>query len=99
MTTTTASKMLAKLASKGSTVRLTGTDDFGNPVDITVVTDANGNYSFENLNAGSYTVTQTQPDGFDDGIDNGSENTTVDNDRISNINLGVGQSVTGKHLC
>ena len=80
---------------EGVTVTLTGTDDFGNPVELTVLTDANGNYSFENLNSGTYTVTQTQPAGFDDGNDNGAPGSTVGNDQISNITLGTGEAVAG----
>ena len=80
---------------EGVTVRLTGTDDFGNPVDITVQTDAAGNYTFENLNPGTFTVTQTQPAGFNDGRDNGAAGSTVGNDQISNITLGAGEAATG----
>ena len=80
---------------EGVTVTLTGTDDFGNDVELTVLTDANGNYSFENLNPGTYTVTQTQPAGFDDGADSGAAGSTVGNDQISNITVGAGEAVTG----
>ena len=48
-------------------VRLTGTDAFGNPVDLPAVSDPNGLYSFPTLppsDATGYTVTQTQPAGF-----------------------------------
>ena len=80
---------------EGVTVTLTGTDDFGNPVELTVLTDASGNYSFDNLNSGTYTVTQTQPAGFNDGADNGAPGSTVGNDQISNITLGTGEAITG----
>lgn len=48
----------------GVTVRLTGSDSYGNLVDSTVVTDASGNYSFANLapsDAAGYRISQTQP--------------------------------------
>ena len=51
----------------GVAVRLTGTDAFGNPVDFSAISDANGLYSFPTLppsDATGYTVTQTQPAGF-----------------------------------
>ncbi len=48
----------------GTTVALTGTDTFSNPVSETTTTDASGFYSFTNLNASNssgYTVTETPP--------------------------------------
>jgi hypothetical protein len=42
---------------EGVTVRLTGTDALGNPVDLTDVTDVNGEYLFDNLVPGEYKVT------------------------------------------
>ena len=48
----------------GTTVTLTGTDEFGNPVSETTTTDANGDYSFTGLNpsnSSGYTVTETPP--------------------------------------
>ncbi len=32
-------------------------------------TGADGSYSFTGLAAGNYTITETQPDGFNDGLD------------------------------
>ena len=56
----------------GVDVTLTGTDDLGNAVSITVQTDANGEYVFDGLrpdDGAGYTITETQPAGFLDGID------------------------------
>ena len=82
---------------EGVEVTLTGTDDLGNPVSLTTTTDADGNYLFENLLSGTYTVTETQPADFFDGIDDagtaGGDDTTV-NDEISAIVLGGGELAT-----
>ncbi|EAZ89108.1 SdrD B-like domain-containing protein [Crocosphaera chwakensis] len=53
----------------GVTITLTGVTDEEIPVTETVVTNFTGNYSFTNLAPGTYTVTQTQPTGYKDGID------------------------------
>ena len=53
-------------------VTLSGTDDLGNVVDVTVQTDVNGDYVFTDLrpsDANGYTITETQPAGFLDGVD------------------------------
>ncbi len=42
----------------GQTVNLTGADINGNPVTRSVVTDANGQYTFDGLPEGTYTITQ-----------------------------------------
>ncbi len=43
-------------------VVLTGTDDQGNPVNVTVTTDSEGRYRFDDLRPGTYVVTEpTQP--------------------------------------
>ena len=57
---------------QGAVVVLSGVDDLGATVSRTATTDANGFYSFAGLRpsgAGGYTVTETQPAGFFDGLD------------------------------
>jgi hypothetical protein len=52
------------------TVTLTGTDAYGNVVSRSTTTDASGNYLFNDLapsNGAGYTLTQTQPTGYDNG--------------------------------
>jgi len=53
----------------GVTITLTGTDARGEPVTRTTVTQADGTYIFTDLQGGTYSVTETQPDGYEDGID------------------------------
>lgn len=79
------------------TVTLTGTDDRGNAVNVSATTDSSGNYSYGNLRPGTYTLTETQPTNYDDGIDTpGTANgTTVPPDSIANITLGPGTAATG----
>lgn len=51
----------------GVTVALTGTDAYGNAVNLTTTSDASGGYSFGDLspsNGAGYTITETQPAGF-----------------------------------
>jgi uncharacterized repeat protein (TIGR01451 family) len=58
----------------GGVVRLTGTDQFGGPVDCSITTNASGTFSFPNaadanvacrlLQGGTYTLTETPPTGF-----------------------------------
>jgi uncharacterized repeat protein (TIGR01451 family) len=62
----------------------------------TVTTDANGNYLFDRLLAGDYTVTETQPAGYLDGKDKlGTSGGTLGNDVVSAITLPGGTAATG----
>ena len=83
-------------------VRLTGTDDLGNAVDIPISADANGDYSFTNLrpsDANGYTITETQPLSYFDGMDTiGTQGGTAGNDVFSSIVLAAGVSGTGNNF-
>ena len=73
-------------------VALTGTDIAGNPVSASTVTDSLGAYSFGQLRPGTYTIAETQPAGWLDGVDTqGTPGTgTTGNDVFSNITLAAG---------
>jgi uncharacterized repeat protein (TIGR01451 family) len=53
----------------GVAVHLAGTAIDGTAVNLDLVTDASGNYTFIQLPAGTYTVTEAQPAGWLDGTD------------------------------
>ncbi|HVS70368.1 MAG TPA: SdrD B-like domain-containing protein [Phycisphaerae bacterium] len=72
----------------GVKITLTGTDLLGNQISKTTYTDSHGSYSFKNLIAGNYTLSESQPSGYTDGKDSlGSLGGTLGNDIISNITL------------
>lgn len=50
-------------------ITLAGTDDLGHSVSQSSTTDADGAYMFLNLRPGKYTITETQPVGYAQGID------------------------------
>ena len=82
----------------GVAVTLTGTDDRGHAVSLSLTTDAQGIVEFVNLRPGSYTLVETQPSGYLDGKDTlGTVNgiTTGNasmNDQFSGIVLGSPES-------
>lgn len=85
----------------GVDVRLTGIDDLGNTVDITLTTLGDGSYTFNNLrpsNASGYTLTEVaQPTGFLDGIDSDgslANGSTATNEQISGIDVVPGDAGT-----
>jgi hypothetical protein len=79
----------------GVTVTLTGTDGQGNAVTLTATTDAQGDYMFSNLQAGTYTV--EEPSGYglnqsDVGTVNGSmDGTVTPTGDIAQIVLGANE--------
>jgi hypothetical protein len=76
---------------QGVAINLTGTDAFGNAVNQTATTDANGAYLFNNLLAGNYTLTETQPNGYLQGTTSfGSLGGAVAGDTISSIPVAAG---------
>ncbi len=75
----------------GVTITLTGTSVMG-AVNLTMQTGADGSYVFNNLAPGTYTLTETQPAGYGDGLDKaGSLGGTVGNDVISSIAVNNNQ--------
>ena len=75
----------------GTTVTLTGTDDLGNPVTMSMATLADGSYLFSGLRPGTYQLTETQPAAYLDGKDTiGTPGGTTSNDQFSNIALPAG---------
>jgi hypothetical protein len=57
---------------------------FGTAVDVTQTTSVNGSYQFTNVAPGSYSLRETQPDFFQDGVDSaGSQGGGATNDVIT----------------
>jgi hypothetical protein len=62
----------------------------------TAVTDMYGAYTFDNLPAGTYTITETQPGDYTDGKDTlGNKGGTATNDKFSGIVLAASASGAG----
>ena len=79
----------------GVVITLTGTDNLGNPVLATTPTLADGTFLFALLRPGTYTVRETQPFAYADGLDAaGTAGGTVGNDVITAITLPTGASTT-----
>jgi hypothetical protein len=83
----------------GVTIVLNGTDTQGNAITATTTTDVNGNFSFMNIPAGNYFITQMPPPplvlvGESLGNVNGNLSGTMDllNDSFDNVMVGSGQN-------
>lgn len=81
----------------GVSMTLTGTDARGEAVTRTTVTLADGTYVFTDLQGGTYSVFEAQPDGYDDGIDTpGTAGGASDGvDTINQIVLAPAMNATG----
>ena len=77
----------------GVTVTLTGTNYLGQSVNLTTTTNSAGAYSFTTLAPGTYSLTETPPTGYLDGINTvGSQGGTVGDDQFTNVVLAAGQN-------
>ncbi|MBP2473374.1 putative repeat protein (TIGR01451 family) [Crossiella equi] len=76
----------------GVPVKLTGTDLAGNAVNLTTTTGADGKYGFPNVPAGTYTVTESQPNGYTDGKDVPGNNAVANGNDSFTVTLPLGGS-------
>ncbi len=90
----------------GTTVMLSGTDEFGTPVSTTTTTNASGAYSFPGLNpsnAAGYTVTETVPTGYSHqgqtSTTPGAVTTPLTTPVVSNIVLTTNGSSSVDNFC
>lgn len=76
---------------------LTGEDIVGNPLaPRTTLTDAAGDYVFDNLPPGTYRIAETQPAGYLDGLDHvGSLGGTLQPDAVDEIFLQINDTGIG----
>jgi uncharacterized repeat protein (TIGR01451 family)/fimbrial isopeptide formation D2 family protein len=82
----------------GVVMHLTGTDHLGAPVLMTAVTLPDGSYSFTGLRPGTYTITETQPAGFVDGLDvvgTPALGATAANDVLGVMTIPAGANTNG----
>jgi len=80
---------------EAAVVSLTGTDDLGQKVSLTAVTDAQGAYVFGNLRPGTYTISDDVPLGYTNGKNVlGTQGGTVGPDEFHNIMLQTGTTGT-----
>ena len=78
----------------GVTITLAGKDRANNAVTRTATTLSDGTYSFAGLlasDATGYTVTETQPTGWADGLDTSSVHGTIGDDVVSGVVLAPGE--------
>lgn len=86
-------------AISGVVVTLTGTDATGQPVSRTATTGKDGVFSFPNVAGGTYSLIETQPANYQDGIDTagsaGGSAAATPGDTISGIVMTAAQDATG----
>lgn len=72
----------------GVAIALAGSDILGRAVSLNTTTDSNGDYVFNNLQPGTYSLTQTQPQGFRSAQSNpGTSGGTAGDNTITGISL------------
>ncbi len=77
-------------------IRLTGVDDRGRNVDLTLRTEGNGSFRFTGLLSGVYTITEvTQPADYRDGRESAPQGDTSHDDQIVDVPLAAGVLVGG----
>jgi hypothetical protein len=80
------------------TIQLTGTDAFGNQVTRSTQSDPLGQYSFAGLTRGTYTMTEIQPLGYEQGTNTlGSLGGTLSGDSVT-VDVGCGQNGVMYHF-
>lgn len=80
----------------GVTIRLSGTDDLGNTVQLSTTTLPDGSFVFSNLRPGTYTLTEIQPAGYlDGGLQIGTAGGVVASNSVSQIVLNSGVQTSG----
>ena len=77
----------------GVLVTLSGTDVFGNPVELSMSTDDDGSYLFAGLVPGVYTVTFGDAAGYGHSPVGGGDAGTDSNPVVTEVTLGAGQDV------
>ncbi len=76
-----------------ATLTLSGTNERGQQVVVVTTTNASGQYYFVNLRPGVYTLSETQPSGYVDGLDRAPGGAlSAINDVFENLNVSVGAS-------
>ena len=70
----------------GVTITLNGVDDLGNTVTMVTMTNSQGAYNFTPLNPGTYSLTETQPAGYFQGINSVG---TVNGVHVGQLGPGV----------
>jgi len=82
---------LELLNANGDPILFTGPS--GNQIALTLETDQDGNYCFEDLYAGTYSIREVQPVDYNDGIDSiGTLGGTLSNDLVREIVVQSGQT-------
>ncbi|MCA9188091.1 MAG: tandem-95 repeat protein, partial [Planctomycetales bacterium] len=83
----------------GTQIRLTGTTTAGSSVDLTMLTEDTGAYSFTGLASGTYQLAEIQPHALIDGKDTTSASgATTSNDTFGNIVVQGGQTVANNNF-